>query len=325
MSIRLSIIIPVYNVEKYLERCILSVVNQGVSDERYELIVVNDGSTDSSREILVRLKSEYPVIRIIDKENGGLSSARNAAIQQATGEYLFFLDSDDWISAGSLSFLLNWVEEYPVDILLFGACEIYDSGKQVSLATNFSPNNKVMSVEDYLLNYTLRSSAWISLFSKRLLDENRITMKEGFLAEDDDFVVRIFSVAKEIVCNDRLIYYYYQRSDSISNGKEFDEKVIADKLIILKDNTGYVKQFSGKLRQGLDRKLDFLAVDILRLLIRKNQPSQRIDAVLQELKQMGYYPLKKAPYSTKYKLFRALLYYPVFVKLARYFKQGIAW
>ncbi|MFR9165825.1 MAG: glycosyltransferase family 2 protein [Dysgonomonas sp.] len=317
MNKKISIIVPVYNVERYVERCILSVVTQNVSTDDYELIVVNDGSTDSSREILATLQRQYPFIQIIDKENGGLSSARNAGLPHAKGGYVFFLDSDDWIAENSLAFLLKQIERYPVDILLFGIHEVDENGKEKGLFGSLSPNDVVLNVEDYLTSYTLRSSAWQGLFSRRFFDEKGYRFLDGFVSEDDDFVVHVFSRAKQIVCNNRQVYFYYQRSDSISKGKEFEQKMIQDKLIMLADLDDYIQSFHGKLKQGLQRKLDFLAVDIIRLLIRKNHTSEFIDESLQRLSEINYFPLREASYSLKYRIFRKMFSSPSKVKQAR--------
>lgn len=320
---KISIIVPVYNVEKYVERCILSIVSQNVPSSDYELIVVNDGSTDNSRAILQKLSETYPVIQIVDKENGGLSSARNEGLKYATGEYIFFVDSDDWLAENSLSYLLNWVVKYPVDILLFCTCEIDDEGNRNLLISNLSPNNQVLNVEDYLCRYTLRSSAWAGIFSRKLFVEYDIRFKYGFLSEDDDFVVRIFSRAKQVICTHELIYYYYQRIGSISKGKEFELKVIKDKLVMQEELDNYIQSFDGKLREGLQRKLNFLAIDIIRLLIRKGHTSDTINSTLERLKRIGYFPLKKADYGFKYKLFRFIFSFLCAIKCARLVKQYI--
>jgi glycosyltransferase involved in cell wall biosynthesis len=324
MPPKLSIIVPVYNVEKYLKRCIRSIVTQDVSVDDYELITVNDGSTDGSGEVLHSLQVEYPFIRIVNKKNGGLSSARNEGLKHATGKYIFFIDSDDWIADDALPFLLNWVDKCPVEILWFGACEVYDSGKHVSLATRFPPNDVVMPVDEYLTgSYTVRTSACLSLFAKQLLDKNNIRFKEGFLCEDEDFVVKVFSTAKQIVCNNKLIYYYYQRAQSITNTSSSTnkEKLIGDRNRMLIELTDYICPYDGKLKQGLERKLDFMALDTIRLLIRKNMPAKTIDKALSELKNAGYYPLPNAGHSVKYRLFRLLFYFSFTIKWGRCLKR----
>lgn len=311
---KLSIIVPVYNVEKYVERCILSIVSQGISEKDYELICVNDGSTDHSSDILLNLRSKYPFIQLIYQNNSGLSAARNKGLEYATGDYIFFIDSDDWIADNSLSFLLELIDKNRVDILLFGCCQIDDKGKQKWLISNLSTSDKPMLVKDYMVDNTIRSAAWAGIFSRHLFVENNLLMKKGFYAEDDDFVVRIFSVANNVMSVKRLVYFYYQREDSISNNKLNKEKIVYDKLQIVEDLKGYIAPFDGKLRVGLERKMDFLSMDILRLLIRQRHSSETIDKVLPRLRDIGYYPLRKANYSNKYSCFRIILNNPFLIR-----------
>lgn len=322
---KISIIIPAYNVGKHIRRSILSIVSQNVSTDNYELIVVNDGSTDDTQEVLKDLKEQYPFIHVIDKKNGGAASARNEGLKHFSGDYVFFLDSDDWISEDSLAFFLKWIEDYPVDILMFGVCEIYDNGKIVPLTSNLAPNDLVLPVEDYMVNYTLRSSSCMSLFHKDIFHKYNVRLREGFMTEDDDLIVKTFSVSKEVVCNNKIVYYYYQRAESVSNSFDYahTEKLIQDKTRLLIDLVEYAKRFHGKMRQGIERKLDFLSIDIIRLLIRKDHSSNMIEQVLDELRSVNLYPLRKASYSTKYKLFRFVFNSPSWIKFARCFKKFI--
>lgn len=320
---KISIIVPVYNVENYLEKCLHSILNQNVSSEHYELIVVNDGATDNSRRILQNIHEKYPFIQIVDKENGGLSSARNAGLKHAAGEYIFFLDADDWIAKDSLSFLLNWIEKDKADVYFFGIKTV-DENRNENLLTHTMPSyNRVMKAEDYLVNYTLRSSAWQGLFAKHIFDRINLIFKDGFISEDDDFVVRYLSEAETIVCNNHIVYYYFQRSNSISKSKELEIKLINDKLIMMRELDVYIQKFSGKRKMGLQRKMDFLAVDIIRLLIRKKHTDETIDRVLEELKVIGYFPLRKNNYASKYNLFRIIFSSAFPIKFARLFSKHI--
>lgn len=321
----LSIIVPVYNVEQYVEKCILSIVQQAVPNSWYELIVVNDGSTDTSRNILGKLQKQYPFIRIVDKENGGLSSARNEGLKMAQGEYIYFIDSDDWISEDSLSFILAQIRTYPSDIHLFGAQEVYDNRNGQKLLSSLSPDNQILTIANYLNNYTLRSSAWQGIFKRELFLKANYQFKHGFLAEDDDFVVRIFSEAKDVVCNSKIIYFYYQRDNSISKNKDdsVNEKLISDKFLMLEELNYYIQKYDEELKLGLQRKLNFLAVDIIRLLIRKNHSPECIRHMLPKMKAIDYFPLKKADYSFKYKLFRFIFSTEKRILAGRRFKNYI--
>ena len=124
-----SIIVPVYNVEQYLEQCLESILAQNYDD--YEVICVNDGSTDSSREILTAWESRMPQMRVIDRENGGLSAARNTGFEAATGEYVVFVDSDDWVEPTMLNRLT--AECNGTDMICF-ACRRTDNEATDSLS-----------------------------------------------------------------------------------------------------------------------------------------------------------------------------------------------
>ncbi|NDW17687.1 glycosyltransferase family 2 protein [Dysgonomonas sp. 216] len=320
MRKKISIIIPVYNVEPYVERCILSIIEQDVFPDEYEIIAVNDGSTDQSGQILEKLQQAYPFIKIINKENGGLSSARNEGLKHISGDYIFFLDSDDWITDGSMAFLTNWINSVESDIYLWRLDEIYDNGTIKRPKNVLSDNNKILTTEDYLNSHTLISTACQGLFARQIFDKYNIRFKNGFLAEDDDFVVRFFSRAKTIVCTHRSVYCYYQRQGSISKGQEFEKKIIGDRLIMLEELDAYISLFDGRMKTGLQRKLDFLAIDIIRLCIRKRLPEQIINETLSGLKNIGYFPLKTGRiYSIKYLIFKIVFSFPSLIKKPGFF------
>ncbi|MFV0467828.1 MAG: glycosyltransferase family 2 protein [Dysgonomonas sp.] len=323
MKKSISIIVPVYNVEKYLERCILSIVTQDLSPDLYELIVVNDGSTDNSPTIIRSLKEKFPFIRIIDKENGGLSSARNAGLEIASGDYIFFIDSDDWISKNSLSFLHQMITKNAANIILFGIREVFENGKVKQLDSALAQDNSILDITEYTNKYTIRSSAWNGLFSKQLIDDCNFRFKDGFFCEDDDFVVRIFAQAENIVCTHQPVYNYFQRTDSISKNRndKHNKKLIQDKLLMIEELTSFISTYSGPKFSGLKRKLDFLTVDVLRLLLRQNHVPEFVKESIDFLEKTGYYPLPKAGYSLKYSIFRQLTYHPFLFQF--YAKIGI--
>lgn len=304
----ISFIIPVYNVEKYVERCILSIVSQGLDQEKYELIVVNDGSTDGTLDVLLALKEIYPLIQIINTPNSGPSAARNKGLGFATGEYIFFIDSDDWIGSDSVSYLLEAIKKYNTDIVLIKMQEVYGDGAIKELVSSLSEDNVIESVEDYSCKYTLRSSACSGLFKRQLFSESNCQFKAGFFCEDDDFVVKIFSVAKDVISIHRAVYNYYQRENSTTNNAsyQFNKKLVADCIALLTDNSVYIQQFTGRKFKGLKRKLDFTAVDILRIIMRKNVERKDQEQVFSSLKEIGYYPLPKGDYGLKYSAFRII-------------------
>lgn len=323
---QLSIIIPLYNVEDYIERCILSIVSQSIDQEKYELIVVNDGSTDKSKSIVEELQKDYPFIKLINKENGGLSSARNRGLDVASGDYIFFIDADDWVSTDTLQKLLDTIIHFSEDIILFKLTEIYPKGRKKPISFHLPESCKTLLVEDYICNYTILSAAWQGLFKRSLFTDHGIRMPEGLLAEDDYLVVKLFSVAETIYYLPIEVYNYYQRPQSISNSsnKNHNERLIQDRLSIFKELVGYTQYFAGRRKRGLICKLNFLALDIIRLLIRKSQTRLTIDSTLNQLSELEYFPLNKEGDSIKYKMLKTLLNEPSTIRfLASLKKSGI--
>ena len=178
---KLTIIIPVYNVEATLERCIESVVHQDFND--YELILVDDGSPDSSPAICDKWAVKDQRIHVIHKENGGLSDARNAGLDIAQGDYITFIDSDDFIDPHTYTPLMSYLEDHPeTDILEYPAVLFYNSEKQEDLRF---PNQTVYhDMEDYWYHEKAyeHSYAWNKLYRKSLFDEARFPT--GVVFED---------------------------------------------------------------------------------------------------------------------------------------------
>ena len=227
----ISVIIPVYNVEKYLERCLDSIINQ--TFEEIEIICVNDGSTDNSRKILEKYKKQDSRVVIIDKKNGGLSSARNVGMKVATGKFISFIDSDDWVNLTFLEKLYKNITTLNTDISICGV-HLYDELKQeindnlpyftLECFNDFF-NNKVFSYEDtksFLMDVPVM--AWNKLYRKSFLDECNAQFPEGLIWEDGPFFFSIyFRTQKVSLIRDLLYYYRINRKGSIVQkaGKSF--------------------------------------------------------------------------------------------------------
>ena len=200
----ISVIVPIYNVEKYLPQCLDSIIRQTFSN--IEIICVNDGSTDNSSEILADYAQKDSRIKIVDKKNGGLSSARNAGMKVATGEFISFIDSDDWIDETMLEKLYNNIVFLDTDISIC-AVHQFDEEKQQLDDTNAyftlgyfdkSFDNKVFSyidAKDFLMNVCVM--AWNKLYRKSFLDECQAEFPDGLIFEDGPFFFSIFFKTKK--------------------------------------------------------------------------------------------------------------------------------
>lgn len=320
---RLSIIIPVYNLEDYIEQCILSIVSQSIDSESYELIVINDGSTDKSESIINELRQGYPFIKLINTKNQGVSSARNRGLDIASGDYIFFIDGDDWISVNSLSKLLDTINTHPEDIILFKTSEVYPKGKTKAITFHLPEKEKTLFVEDYICNYTILSAPWQGLFKRSLFINHNIRMPEGLFAEDDDLAIRIFAAAQTLFYVPIQVYNYHHLTNSITNRSDqiHNEKLIRDRVFIFRTLVKYTQSFSGRRKIGLERKLDFLALDIIRLLIRKSQSTEMINSTIDQLSDLKYFPLNKKSYSIKYSILRILLNKPFYIRFLTSLKK----
>lgn len=216
MTTTFSIIIPVYNVENYLERCIQSVLNQSYRD--IEIILVDDGSTDSSPKLCDVYEKQDSRIHVIHKKNGGLSDARNAGISVAKGEYILFLDSDDFISSDCLVKLFPFAT-FGCDILVFdGQCE----GRDIRMDHPFEC--PICEGKDFLLlalrQKNMPMAAWLYGYRRSFMLENNLHFCKGILHEDEQFTPRAFLAAKSVINTGVCAYHYVIRENSITTSRD---------------------------------------------------------------------------------------------------------
>lgn len=225
MSELISVVVPVYNVENYLDECIVSIINQSYFN--IEIILVNDGSSDKSYDICEKYKSLDSRIKVIHKENGGLSSARNKGLELARGEYIVFIDSDDYIKNDYILLLYESISKMNSDISI---CEfeliIKESIKEKNISLN--PRNIYSNIE--VLKKTLLGEvecyAWNKMYKTALLKENDIYYPEGKLYEDIPTFIKILLKAKRISFVKEQLYSYRIREGSITFEK--NRKLIND-------------------------------------------------------------------------------------------------
>lgn len=214
----LSIIVPVYNVEKYVDRCIESLVNQTYLNK--EIIIVDDGSLDGSGKKCDVWKDRFPYIKVIHKTNGGLSSARNVGLNNANGTYVGFVDSDDYVSSDMYEKIIDFMVENNVDVAVCGRNNVYENGE---LIEGLCPDiDEVIDTEKAISNVLTWNGMDTSVCDKcfkRNLWEN-IRFPEGEIGEDTAVFLQIFEKTTRIGLLCERLYYYYQRSGSISK-KQF--------------------------------------------------------------------------------------------------------
>lgn len=212
----ISFIIPVYNVETYLFRCLNSIVPY-VQVENNEVIIVNDGSTDSSQDIIDNFVSSHPSVISIYQPNAGLSAARNTGLKYATGEYVCFIDSDDFIDSKEFSLLLDALNnDASPDIVVYGRVEEY-GGWNIKMPRNLS-SHLYLNGQDYfkesIVNGTFRTNAWDKLFRRKFIEDYGIRFVEGLLYEDMYFCLMSFMYSKSVLVLPYYPYHYIHYNTS---------------------------------------------------------------------------------------------------------------
>lgn len=237
--VEISVVVPIYNVEKYLKKCLESLVSQSINN--YEVICVNDGSTDNSEQIIDEFIENYPNIFIkLNKINGGLSDARNYGLEHSKGKYIMFLDSDDWIDSNCLEEMLHFLKKEDCDAVVCGINNVTENGNLIDSFCIFEC--KIITKEEMLME---SNSAANILFKKDLFNEIKFPLNKWY--EDLATVPLILAKANKIGAIDKCFYNYLYRSNSIT--RTYSEKLldILDAFTTIIDSQYYTQNFIEKL------------------------------------------------------------------------------
>ena len=231
--IDISIIVPVYNAEKYLEKCLVSLLNQTLKN--IEIIVVNDGSTDKSLEIALKLSKSDQRIKIYTQSNGGASRARNLGIKMSSGKYLGFVDADDYIKPEMFEHLLNLCENNDCDMSICGWYVVDGDNVRKS---HFNSKLKIMTTEeaiDMLLDhFSFDNFSCNKLFKKKLF--NDVEYPNGIIFEDLLVIYKLINNSKKIAADSTPLYYYVQHNNSITNNLQKHLNVTAFESFVIRKN-----------------------------------------------------------------------------------------
>ena len=247
---KISIIVPVYNVEKYIDKCLKSLTLQTL--QGIEIIIVNDGSLDRSIDIIEKYVKENPTkIKYYEKKNGGLSSARNYGIEYATGEYIAFLDSDDYIEINMYEEMYNLAKKENADMVECDFIWEWEYGKKV-----YDKRREYKTKEDMMKKP--RVVAWNKIYKREILNKNKIRFPEGLIYEDMEFFYKLLPHLNKISYINKYFVHYIQRKDSISNKQT---KKIEDIFKILDNIFDYYKEQN--LYNQYEKELKYMKKRIL--------------------------------------------------------------
>ena len=261
----ISIIIPVYNVEKYLDKCIESVKNQ--SYKNIEIVLVDDGSPDKCPEMIDEYAKSDKRIRAIHKKNGGLSDARNEGLKNSNGEYITFIDSDDYISEDYVETLYNLIKKYNVKLSGTAHQVIYKDG---NIITKKAEKESVLTdkeaLEKLLYDDGIDLTACMKMFHRDLFKD--IKFPVGRLYEDAATTYKFIIAAKKMAVSDAKTYNYVMRSDSISNCKFHPKKM--DLITSTEEMTTAIKKKYKDLDKAVNRRNVYARLSTLTQLAMSN-------------------------------------------------------
>lgn len=254
-----SVIVPVYNVESYLEKCVASVLAQSCKD--FELLLIDDGSTDGSGALCDRLAEKDGRIRVIHQENRGLGGARNTGIRAAKGDWLLFVDSDDWIEPWTLAVALESAEEHGADLVVFGFRSVDEKGNTLATFVEDLPRDRGFSLIERRDMLLIAPSAVNKLYRRTLFTETGIQYPPRVWYEDIRTTPKLMLAAERIAFSDFVGYNYLHREGSIMNSARlernreildaFDDLLgyFAEKGLLedYRDELGYLALFHGFL------------------------------------------------------------------------------
>ena len=255
----ISIVIPIYNVEKYLRKCLDSVYSLNLDNK--EVVLVNDGSTDTSINILNEFKNKYPnKTKLITQKNQGLSEARNIGIKNSNGKYILFIDSDDFIIPTETEEFINFGLDKKVDILIGNYREYYNENYIVQKSFyNLDKNLEkegIFFIENGVKNKCFRFAVWQNIYRKNFLLENNLFFKKGLLHEDSLFTPEAFFYAKKVRCFNKKFYFYRKNNlESITqtvNKKNYEHMLYTIiKLLEFKKSNNIENNYFNRIVLGI--------------------------------------------------------------------------
>lgn len=306
---KLSIIIPVYNAAESIERCVKSVYEQQSHTLHLEIILCNDGSTDNSISVLKKLQAQYDEIQVFDNENQGVYKTRNFALTKVTGDYIWFLDSDDYIFSNALQLLQRKIDNN-LDIINFGYVRENTDGTSTTV---FPPKNEhTIEGITFLENNDGRLYLWNNIYKTEFIIQNKLRfLAKSVSLEDSLFNLTAFSKALKVEYLNASLYCYCYNQNSISKTKSLNH------LLKLWQSSMNVHEETQRLRnsheqygrayQILNQRLEHSVLGFFYSLILEKYPKEYIKSVFSRYKKIGLLPLREKTNNYKIKLFQKVV------------------
>lgn len=244
----ISVIVPVYNVAAYLPQCLYSILSQ--DHKNLEVILIDDGSTDDSGAICDRYAEKDSRLRVIHRKNGGAAAAKNTGLAIATGEYLSFVDSDDYLEPGSYRYMLEALRDTGADAGEFSFRDVYRNRAEERI---LYPERKLLTGQEYLIRYTeswTGALLWNKLYKRSLFDG--VFFEEGHKIDDEYFTYQGFFRADKVVCDERIVYNYRRRASSVMLSPEASAQRSLDRIDAISKRREKVAETCPELQRVFD-------------------------------------------------------------------------
>jgi glycosyltransferase involved in cell wall biosynthesis len=297
---KLSFIVPIYNTQDYVVRCLTSLVNQNIPAAEYDIIIVDDGSADNSLELVETFAKSYTNIRVFSQENKGPAEARNKGFELSNSKYVWFIDSDDWITENCMKELLRVAEDGNLD--MFGiAPNITAQSDFQKVFKGPSSISSVLPGKERLLSGDNVVGIWCYIYSSEFLRVNELSFMKGvYSSEDEEFTPKALFFAKRVAfVKDFSVYFYFIRENSVC--RAFSKRSLFDKLYVANSLNDFAKNnpMEDCLKNVFNYRASFVVLSGINCLIAANAEYELFLEYIAKAKQLHVYPLKAKPIEMK--------------------------
>jgi len=290
----LTYIVPVYNTAALLPRCLQSIIDQPVAADDCEVLVVDDGSTDGSSAVVERFARDYPQVRLLVQQNTGVSAARNLALDNARGQYVAFVDSDDYLGDGAAAILLDRVVADDLDVLVYNFSRVMPDGTDGGgVSRDKYATSPVATGVGYLQQHVMSPYVWRYMVRRELIERLALRFDTSLIAcEDGAFIARFMLAAARVAHQDILGYCYVNRGDSAMHNPDADhvKRRIFSQVDAAASINGTINRYESQSGDTAPASVGGLRNVYLYFSMTKALTSGCVDEVLQRIRQAGLYP-----------------------------------
>ncbi|MGM9868299.1 MAG: glycosyltransferase [Sodaliphilus sp.] len=317
---KLSVIVPCYNVEGYLPRCVDSLLHQDLAENEYEILLIDDGSTDATAAICDRYAAEHTHVSAIHQTNSGQGAARNTGLDLAKGSYIFFVDSDDFVPENRFGALVRIAEKHQLDVLGFHSADVVEHNEAPILPAFEGEVTKVLTGAQYLSENTMQGPVWWFFTRRELIEREQLRFAQNRKLEDSPFTPDVILSAERMAQVDDVCYFYVNRATSTmhSNDKAHCLAMLNDYIFSYKSVNQVIEKHRSKmdasaLSRLCARRDSFLYFGIFRALKAGTLKEFYFELNAEEM--MPLKPLDKRDFpSVKWTLLRLLFNCPALTR-----------